>query len=215
MKHPRCVILGGGGHAAVVIDCILAGKLADIVAVLDADSKRWRSEVLGFPIVGNDEELPELIRRGVTHFAVGVGSIGDASLRHRLFDAAVERGLAPLAIRHPSCICSPTATIGEGSQLLPGSIVNARAVVGRNVIVNSGAIVEHDCSIGEHAHIASGAVLAGAVHIGAGAFVGGGAMVRQGLRIGEGAVVGAGSVVVKDVPPGVVVAGVPARAMKQ
>lgn len=42
-----------------------------------------------------------------------------------------------------------------------------------------------------------------------------GVTVLSNVRIGEGAVVGAGSVVTRDIPPGVIAAGVPARIVKQ
>lgn len=48
-----------------------------------------------------------------------------------------------------------------------------------------------------------------------GASIGSGAVIMCGIVIGEKAVVGAGAVVMKDVPPGAVVAGVPARLIRQ
>jgi acetyltransferase EpsM len=106
------------------------------------------------------------------------------------------------------------AEVGPECQLLPGSIVNAGANLEKNVIVNSGDIMEPDCVIGDHAHIATGAKLASTVQVGIGAHIAAGATVRQSIRIGEGVIVGAGAIVVKDVGPGVVVAGVPARPIR-
>jgi len=57
----------------------------------------------------------------------------------------------------------------------------------------------------------SGAVEALPVQIGNGAWLGARALLLPGVTIGEGAVVAAGAVVTKDVPPYVVVGGVPAR----
>jgi len=45
--------------------------------------------------------------------------------------------------------------------------------------------------------------------------IGANAVVLEGVRVGEGAVVAAGAVVIDDVPPGAVVAGVPARVIKR
>jgi UDP-perosamine 4-acetyltransferase len=210
----RCVILGGGGHARVLIDCIRESDLAEIEGVLDPDSSLHGQKVLDVPVLGGDELLGGMASGGVTHFVVGLGGVGDNGPRRRLFELGCSCRLIPLTVRHPSAIVSRWASIGTGCQLLPGIIVNACAVLGKNVIVNSGAIVEHDCVVGDHAHIATGARLASTVQVGTAAHIGAGATVRQSIRIGEGAIVGAGAVVVKDVGPSVVVAGVPARPIR-
>jgi sugar O-acyltransferase (sialic acid O-acetyltransferase NeuD family) len=208
--RPRCVVLGAGGHARVIIDAIQAAGEVELVGILDRDRDRWGTELLGVRVLGGDDLLSQLTRLA-DHFTVGLGGTGDNGPRRRLFESARAAGLAPLGVRHPSAIVSAAATCGAGGQLLPLSVVNAGATLGVNVIVNTGAIVEHDCEIGDHAHLASGSVLASAVVVGEGAHVGAGAVVRQGIRVGPRAVVGAGAVVVRDVPEGAVVVGVPAR----
>jgi sugar O-acyltransferase (sialic acid O-acetyltransferase NeuD family) len=210
-----CIVLGGGGHARVLIDSLQASELAVVHGVLDADRALWGQTLLGVPVLGGDDLLPEMSGRGVNHFAVGLGSVGDSRVRERLFEAGLAGGLKPLTVMHPSSVCSVWAKLGAGVQLFPASVVNAGAKLGENVIVNSGAIVEHDCFIGAHTHIATGAKLSGGVHIGTGAHVGAGAVVKQDIRIGERAVIGAGACVVKDVPPGTVVVGVPARILRE
>lgn len=210
----KCVILGGGGHARVLIDCLVAEGKADPVAVLDKNSSLWGEAPMGVPILGDDNLLPELIERGVDSFVVGLGSIGDYHARQRLFDMGVAHHLKPLIVKHPTATCSQWAEIGAGTQLLPGSIVNAGAQLGANIIVNSGAIIEHDCTLADHVHVATGARLASTVRVERGAHIGAGAVVRQCLTIGEGALIGAGAVVISDVPPQTVVVGVPARPLK-
>lgn len=215
MTPPSCVIVGGGGHARVVIDTLRASGDASPYAVLDRNAQLWGKDVDGVPVLGGDDLLRELLGRGVTRFAIGVGGVGDNGPRRRLFDLALAQGFRPVTAKHPTAVCSPAAEVGDGSLLAPLAIVNAGATVGRNVIVNSGAIVEHDCLVGDHVHLATGATLAATVRVGTGAHVGAGATVRQGLTIGEGAIVGAGAVVVADVAPGVIVVGVPARELRR
>jgi sugar O-acyltransferase (sialic acid O-acetyltransferase NeuD family) len=207
----RCVILGGGGHAKVVIDCLRAARSLQPVGILDPDPRRSGQVLLDVPILGGDELLTEIVRRGIPYFVVGLGSTDNHGRRRRLFEFAVAAGLKPGDVIHPSAVCSPWSQRGPGCQVLPAAVINAGAVLGRGVIVNSGAIVEHDCRLGDFLHMASGAKLAGGVQVGDGAHIGAGATVRQGIRIGDGALVGLGAAVVKDVAADTVVMGVPAR----
>ena len=210
---PSCVILGGGGHARVLVDCLQRADAVELRGILDPNRELWGADCQGVPILGADDTLAELVARGVTMFTVGVGGVGNNQPRQRLFALGLAHGLQPLTVIHPSATCSGWATVGQGSQLLPGSIVNAGAVLGVNVIVNTGAIVEHDCRLGDHVHLATGARLSGTVRIGDRAHIGAGAVIRQSIDVGEDAVVGAGAVVVKDVARGDVVAGNPARPL--
>lgn len=207
-RKPACAVFGGGGHARVLIDALLASGAGRPAAVLDPG--RPGAEVLGVPVVGGDDApLP----KGVTHFVVGLGSARDNAPRRRLYERALARGLKPLTVVHPGAVVSRFARLGPGCAVFARAVVNAGATLGANVIVNTGAIVEHDCAVGDHAHIATGACLAGAVSVGAGAHVGIGACARQGARIGERAVIGAGAAVVTDIPAGVTAVGVPARPL--
>jgi UDP-perosamine 4-acetyltransferase len=208
-----CVLLGAGGHASVLLDCLALSGAATVAGVLVPDQALWGTTLAGVSVLGGDDLMPDLLRRGVTHFVVGLGGAGNNRPRQRLFDLAARSGLVPLTVIHPSSIVSPRAAVGPGCQLLPGSIVNAGATLGANVIVNSGAIVEHDCAVSDHVHVATGARLAGSVTVGTGAHVGAGATVIQGRHVADWAVVGAGAVVAKDVESGVTVVGVPAAPL--
>lgn len=214
LSFARCIILGAGGHARVLIDCLRSSGYAEPCVLLDADRSRWGGDVLGVEILGGDDLLPGLVKNGAEHFIVGLGATGDNRPRQRLFELALSARLQPLTVIHSSAVCSQWTITGPGVQMLPSCVVNAGATLGANVIVNSGAIVEHDCTLGDHVHVATGARLASTVQIGTGAHVGAGATVKQGVRIGEWAIVGAGAVVVKDVAPNTTVVGVPAKALQ-
>ena len=208
-----CIILGGGGHARVILESLQSRGDADGMGILDKDSSLWGKQILGVPVVGGDELLADLAHQGVTRFLVGLGGVGNNQPRKRLFDFGIKQGLMPINVFHPSAVCSPSASLGSGSVMLPASVVNSQAVIGVNVIINTGAIVEHDCAIGDHVHIATGSRLCSTVHVGDDAHIGAGATVRQGVKIGAGALVGMGSVVINDVDPGTTVVGIPARLM--
>lgn len=214
MSASDCVVLGGGGHARVLIECLRAAGAARPVAILDANAALWGSEILAVPVRGGDELLPALRSEGVQSFVVGLGAVGDNAPRQRLFETGLANGLEPVVAVHPSAVCSPSASIGPGTVIFPGAIVNAGAQIGENVIVNTRAVVEHDCVVGNHVHVATGSCLASTVRVGRGAHIGAAAVVLQCVEIGDGAIVGAGAVVVRTVPAGLVVVGVPARALE-
>jgi len=209
----RCVIVGAGGHAGVVIECIKASSASVQIDLLDANPSLWGRIILDVPVLGDDSFLPKLAQNGTTHFVIGVGGTSDNGPRRRLFELCLEHGLTPLTVCHPSAIRSPSAQVGLGTVVFPNTVVNTSSTLGSNVIVNTGAIVEHDCVIGDHVHIATGSRLCAGVQVDEAAHVGAGATVRQSLTIGEGAIVGAGAVVVKDVPAWTTVVGSPAKAM--
>lgn len=214
-KPIRCLIFGGGGHSRVVIDSLRAGGIDVSAGVLDPDVLLWGKDILGVPVLGGDELVPELVSRGATHFVVGMGGTGDNRPRRRLFELGLAYGLKPLTVIHPAATCSPWASLGPGTVVFPAAVINAGAILGANVIVNTGAIVEHDCLVGDHVHVATGSQLCSTVNVGVGAHIGAGATVRQCLSVGEGAIVGAGAVAVRDVDPWTVVVGVPARILQR
>jgi len=207
----KVVGLGAGGHAKVILEILRLNDQFEIMGMLDKDPELHDKHLLGVPVLGSDELLPDLFANGIKYFFIGLGSTGDNQPRRELFEEAIKLGMEPVSTIHTTAVISPSATIGEGTAVMANAVINASATVGVNTIINTGAIVEHDCILGDHVHIATGATLASTVTVGSMAHIGAGATVRQLINIGDSAVVGAGSVVVKDVPSKETVVGVPAK----
>ncbi|MBI4064627.1 MAG: acetyltransferase [Elusimicrobia bacterium] len=213
----KIIGIGAGGHAKVVIDILRLSGLWQVVGLVDQDARLWGSKVLDVPVLGGDDFLSELRGQGVGHAFIGVGAggnPGDARRRAELFNQLSRAGFQMTSAVHPRAVLASSVRVGQASTIMAGAIINPSVEMGCNVIINTGAIVEHDCKIADHAHVATGAHLAGQVSVGEAAHIGIGAIIRQGITIGQDAVVAAGAVVVKDVEPGVLVAGVPAAPLK-
>ena len=207
LKSRNLLIIGAGGHAAVVVEIARATGW-NPVAALDPGSQR---DVVGVPVRGSDEILEAVLAEG--NIAAGIVAIGDNTLRMRL--AARLRSLhcpTPTLI-HPSATISPTATLGGGTVVMAHAVINARAKVGADCIINTSAIIEHDCVLEDGVHAAPRSVMGGTCHLGTGTLFGIGAVARPGTRIGSRAIIGAGAVVVSAISDGAIVTGVPASAI--
>ena len=206
----KIVIVGGGGHARVIIDTLCANQQFEIVGIVDAELPST-AHILGFPVIGNDDSLPLLFSQGIHHAALGIGGLYDLQKRAHMFTTLTKAGFLLPAIIHPAAYVSSSARIEEGTHIMAGAVVQANAHIKTNSIVNTHASVDHDCTVGPHAHVAPGAVIVGGAKIEESAFVGAGAVVIQNITIGAHALVGAGAVVVRDVAPHARVMGVPAK----
>jgi sugar O-acyltransferase (sialic acid O-acetyltransferase NeuD family) len=196
------IILGGGGHARVVLAAVGEATVARVVTPDLVPGDRLD----GTEILGGDEVLA--FHPGPTHAA-----IGDNARRREVVGHVGARTWQSIVSPH-ALILGPVE-IGEGAFIGARAVVQPGARIGRHAIVNTGAIVEHDGVVGDFAHIAPGAVLSGGVRVGDDTLIGAGAVVTPGISIGRDAVIGAGAVVVRDVPDGVTVVGNPARPLER
>lgn len=207
--RPKLVIWGAAGHARVVADIVRLVGAYELAGFLDdVDPGRKGSEFAGRPVLGGREALPGLRAAGVEHL---VPAFGDNEARLRLIEVARQQGFTLTTAIHPSSVIAADCTIGPGTVVAAGCVVNPGTQVGECVILNTSAAVDHDCTIEDGAHVGPGARVGGHVTVGRAAWLGIGAVVKDRVTIGKGAVIGAGAVVLRDIPPGVVAYGVPAR----
>ena len=191
------VIVGGGGHAATLLDLLRIARAFNVVGILDDQLPRGHV-VNGVSVIGPTTELTSLVEQGCILAVNAVGGIGLRRARQDIWSKIKSSGMGLPCLVHPGAIVDSSATLGEGAQVMAGSYVGARSQVGQNVIVNTSSVVSHDCVIQDHAHIAPGALLAGNVSIGQRALIGMGATVHMQVQIGDDVVVPNGTRVTED-----------------
>lgn len=205
MRIDPIVIVGAGGHGRVVLDAARAAASARPVQVADDNPALVGREQLGIRI----ELLTTLIQAGVpVEFHV---AIGDNSTRLDVARRLAGLGWRATTVIHPDATVASSASIAPGAFVAAGAIVAPGASVGEHAIINHHAVVDHDVAVGAGAHVAPGAVLSGGARLGAGVLLGARAVVLPLKAVGDHAVVGAGAVVTRNVAPGQVVLGMPAR----
>ncbi len=199
-------VIGAGGHAKVIVAlCKAAGVV--VYRVVDDNVERDGGELCGVPIAA---PIAEHLPRG----GRAVIAVGNNQARLRLAEQYDDVVGEWVRLIHPRAFVDASVTIGKGSVVFAGAVVQVDSVVGDHVIINTSASVDHDGDIGDGAHLAPGVHLAGNVSVGRGAFLGVGTSVIPGKRVGAGSTVGAGGVVVADIADDVVAVGVPARVTK-
>lgn len=205
----RLAIIGASGHGKVIADAAICTGWKDIVFFDD----NWvrLTHIFDWPVVGRSEKLV----KDVHHFDGVVIAIGNNEIRQNKAKKLAEAGISLLStIIHPTACISRYATIGQGSVIFAGAVLNPNSHIGDNCIINTNATIEHDCVLGDGVHISPNASLGGHVCVDDLSWIGIGASVRQQITIGRRVIVGAGAAVVNNVPDYATAVGVPARIIK-
>ena len=204
----KIFVFGASGHAKVVIDIIERQGLYDLVFLVDDDVALKGQQVYGYTVLGGKKELlTSEVRKGIV-------AIGSNRARRAVADWLVANRFELVTAIHPSAQLARGVTVGSGSVIMAGAVINSDTAIGYDVIVNTQASIDHDCNIGDGVHLAPGSTLCGTVTVGEQAFVCAGATIIPNLTIGKSTTIGAGSTVIKNVPDDVIVVGSPAKVSK-
>jgi len=191
MTKPKIILVGAGGHCRSCIDVIEQEGRFDILGIVDKSGQDEPNSVLGYPLIGTDEDLAAL-RKECGCALVTVGQIKSPVVRIRLFEQLKGLGFELPSIISPRAYVSKHAKVGEGTIVMHDALINAGAVVGANCIINSKALIEHDTEVGSQCHISTGAVVNGEVRVGNGTFFGSNAVSVHGVSIPERSFIRAG-----------------------
>jgi len=204
------VIIGAGGHGREVLDVIegtqpslrhrFIGFLDDVEPNLDVLSRR------GAAWLG-------IVARMVDFDAEYLIGIGDCQVRRNIDAQLMRVGRAAATLVHSAATVASDVKLGPGSVITAGARLTTNIRAGRHFHLNLNATVAHDCVVGDYVTVNPAATISGNVVLEDRVNIGTGANVIPGVRVGAGATVGAGAVVVRDVPPGDKVVGVPARSV--
>lgn len=208
------IIVGAGGHGAVVGDCVDPAQFT-LIGYIDERRPIGSTVIRDQRVIGRFDDLPKLTR--LHDGLAGVVALGDNSVRRCIVERAKQAApnLRWSTIVHRSAIISPSSLLGPGCVIAPGVIVNCRTRLGQHVLINTGSIIEHDNVFGDFASAGPGVVTGGAVEVGEFTHLGIAATIKHGIRIGAHCVVGGQAYVDRPVDDGLVSYGVPARARQQ
>lgn len=200
----QLVIIGASGHGKVVAD---VAKQCGYEQIFFLDDSESVNDCCGYPVVGK-----------CSNFAAFdcdiIVAIGNPTIREKLINMLEEAGKHIPILVHPHASISEHISIGKGTVIVAGAVVNPEVVIGEGCIINTCSSVDHDCVVGDYVHVAVGAHVAGTVKIGDRTWIGAGATISNNVNICPDCMIGAGAVVVKDICEEGTYIGVPARKIR-
>lgn len=211
------IVVGAGGFGREVLDVVdavnsvepepawtVAGVADDSPTEANLEHLRKRS----VPFLGSTSDLNAVDLGASLHYIVG---IGNPAVRRLIADRLDAAGLIPATLIHPTVTMGFDVEIGAGSVLCAGVRLTTHITLGRHVHLNLNSTVGHDTTLGDFVSANPLASISGDCVIEDDALIGVAGVILNGRTVGRGSVIGGCACVVKDVPAGVVVKGIPAR----
>ena len=216
----RLVIIGAGGQARDIawlvrqinVRAATSEGTYELLGFVVSDVRNLGPHDSRSDVLGDFAWLADNANR-VDAVALGIGTPA-ARLRVAKQIDETWPGLEWPALVHPEAHFErETARIERGVAICAGVVGTVNLTLHELALINVACTLGHESVIGRGSVVNHAASISGGVTLGDGVLVGTGARVLQYLEIGAGATVGAGAVVTRNVAPGSVVVGVPARSL--
>jgi len=206
------ILVYGAGEFSDLIDNILYYSNDYKPAIYcDDDENKSGMEKYNGSVQSVIKALEEARRENVKH---AIAAIGNNKIRAEKIDFLINNGFKIINVIHPLAMIDKDVKLGKGVIIEMGSAVHTKAVIGENVFIGGGAVIGHHNQIGDNVVIGGGCAFGGSVSIGSFTTVGVGVSIKPGIKIESNCIIGVGAAVVKNLPAGVIAAGVPAKILK-
>jgi sugar O-acyltransferase (sialic acid O-acetyltransferase NeuD family) len=202
------LIIGAKGFAKEVLEVLYQNNYSEKIYFFDDVNVDCPNELFGFKVFKSLDQVKSHFK-GEFPFTLGIGTPKARKLvcdKFEMIGGVLQSTISPFAR-----IGSFDNQIGVGVNIMTGVVLTNSVHVGKGTLINLNCTIGHDSHVGEFVEISPGSHISGNCIIGDGTQIGTNATILPKIKIGNNVIVGAGTVVIKDVPEGVTVVGVPGR----
>jgi sugar O-acyltransferase (sialic acid O-acetyltransferase NeuD family) len=147
MQKMKVIIIGAGGHGKVVADAIIKENKYELIGFADDNKLIGETVYLNYKVVCAIQAME------IQKFAAGfIIAIGNNKIRAEKFDD-LKLTIQPIKVIHPFSCLANDISVGEGTVILAGAVINPGTKIGFNCIINSHVLIDHDCVLNDHVHI--------------------------------------------------------------
>lgn len=208
----KSIIIGAGKYGEVYLSYLKEAGV-EVVGFLDDDLKVQGCTFGGLPVIGTTSVLSTL--RDSQGIEAVYCPLGNNRVRVSFLERARKLGYKTPNYIHPSVILSPDVKLGEGVYILLGTDIMPYTEIEDYVMISMNVNVAHHNILKKGTFLSTGCNFGASIVAEENTYCGIGSTIMTGLhRLGKDCLIGAGAVVIKDVPDGAVVAGVPAKIIK-
>jgi sugar O-acyltransferase (sialic acid O-acetyltransferase NeuD family) len=206
------IVYGAGEFGSLVANVISYLDEYKICAYGDDEKSIKDSLIDDVPIL-NKNKLLKFAQKNSIKFAIS--SIGNNFARAEKYNLLKKAGFEMISIVHPQALIDTNVNYGENVIIEMGTAIHTHSTIGNNVFLGGDALIGHHNKIGNHVLVGGNVSFGGSVVVEDYVSIGVGASIKPGVILGEGSVIGVGAAVIKDVDPGSIVVGVPAKPIKK
>jgi len=204
-----------GGNARESILAIQAQNRVrptwNVLGFIDDNENFWGKEYFDVKVLGGRNIITNFPSANI--LAVP-GNPESFSKRAKIIDSLDVSLDRYVTIIYPSARIAPDAKIGKNTVLMANVVISCLVEIGNHCVVLPNTVISHDSSVGDYSLIGSNVTISGSCTIGSTCYVGSGTSIKDNITIGNQCLVGLGSCVIRDVPDNTVVAGNPARYLR-
>jgi sugar O-acyltransferase (sialic acid O-acetyltransferase NeuD family) len=207
------LVVGAKGFAKELLQVIYANDTRAELVFFDDISKDLDELLFNkYAVITDKKEVKKYLTEIDNRYVLG---LGNPALRYKLaHEFNLLGGELTTIISQRAIIGHFNNNIEKGVNILNNVVIEADNAIGEGCLIHNAAFISHDVTVGKFCEISPGVNLLGGVSVGNFCSVGTNAVILPKVKIGNNVVIGAAALVNKDVPDNCVVAGVPAKLIK-